>query len=212
MRGDPTPAENVTPRIKETAMAHGTPEREPCVTKEATYDIPTEWAQRRELVQAIMDNVVALLEREDRTTPPGGYSLRRILVETGVTLDMLRARVAHQAFAGGPPEAFWPPMRALLDTFDPDLGMLVCGPLERAPAYARFWEPETRALVRNVGMRRDTPDDARGQAASVQDSTRGAQPCMTPRDVRVKAARKALVQKLVELTRQLVERGGPAVL
>ena len=112
----------------------------------------TEWAQRRALVQAIMDNVMELLERMDRTTPPGGYSLRRILVATGVTLDTIRARVAHQAFAGGPPEAFWPPMRARLDTFAPELGSLVCDTLEMAPAYARFWEPETRALMRDVGM------------------------------------------------------------
>ena len=88
----------------------------------ALSDTATAWAQRRQLVQAIMDKVVALLERMDRTTPPGGSSLRRILVETGVTLDMLRARVAHQALAGGPLETFWPPMRALLDTFAPELG------------------------------------------------------------------------------------------
>src|SRR5262245_18181202 len=123
----------------------------------ALADTATEWAQHRQLVQAIMDKVVALLERMDRTTPPGDYSLRRILVETGVTLDMIRARVAHQAFAGRPPDAYWPPMRAPLDTFATDLGMLVCGPLERAPAYARFWEPETRALLRDVGRGQDTP-------------------------------------------------------
>ena len=190
-------------------MAHGTPAREPCVTKETTYDIPTEWEQRRLLVQAIMDNLMSIL---DKGSGDGFFSLRDIFEATAVTLDTIRARVAHQAFAGGPPEAFWPPMQALLDTFAPELGSLACGALEMAPAYERFWEPETRALMRDLGMRQDTPHNARGQAARGQDITMGTRPCMTPRDVRVKAARKVLVQKLVEQTRQLVERGGPAAL
>jgi hypothetical protein len=59
---------------------------------------------------------------------------------------MVRARVAHQAFAGGPPEAFWPPMRAVLDQFAPQLGELVCGGLEMDSAYEVFWEPEVREL------------------------------------------------------------------
>src|SRR5262245_57086029 len=70
-------------------------------------------------------------------------------------------------------------MRALLDTFAPDLGSLACDALEMAPAYARFWEPETCALLH---------------------------------DVRIEAARKALVQKLREHTQALVARGGPSLL
>jgi hypothetical protein len=111
---------------------------------------PTEWEQRRQLVEAIMVNVVRLMEQLDR--PPGtlrprhSYSLRDIFEETELTLDTIRARVAHQAFAGGSPEAFWPPMRALLDSFAPELGMLVCESLEWDPAYEVFWEPEVREL------------------------------------------------------------------
>src|SRR5262245_55106930 len=116
-------------------MAYGTPERAPCVTKETTYDIPTEWVQRRQLVLAIMDNLMSIL---DKGSGDGLISLRDIFEATAVTLDMIRARVAHQAFAGGPPEAFWPPMRALLDTFDPGLGSFACEPLDMAPAYERF--------------------------------------------------------------------------
>jgi hypothetical protein len=103
----------------------------------------TAWEQRRRLVQAIMDNLIA---RMDRGSGGNSFSLRRILADTGVTLDMVRARVAHQAFAGGPPETFWPSMCAVLDQFAPQLGMLVCEPLQWDPAYEAFWEPEVRAL------------------------------------------------------------------
>ena len=68
------------------------------------------------------------------------------MADTDVTLDTIRARVAHQAFASGPPEAFWPSMCAVLDQFAPQLGMLVCEPLQWDPAYEAFWEPEVRAL------------------------------------------------------------------
>jgi hypothetical protein len=156
-----------------------------------------------------MDNLMSIL---DKGSGDGFFSLRDIFEATAVTLDTIRARVAHQAFAGGPPEAFWPPMRALLDTFAPELGSLACGALEMAPAYERFWEPETRALLRDLGMRQDTPHDARVEAARGQDSTMGTQPCMTPRAVRVEAARQALVQKLREHTQALVARGGPSLL
>jgi hypothetical protein len=91
-----------------------------------------------------MDNLVYLIEQTDRTTPPGCYALRRILAETGVSIDTIRARVAHQAFGGEPPEAFWPPMRALLDQFATELGNLVCGGLDVDDAYELFWEPDTR--------------------------------------------------------------------
>jgi hypothetical protein len=109
----------------------------------ATSDTSTAWEQRRRVVQAIMDSLMSLL---DRGADGSGFSLRDILRATDVTLDTIRARVAHQAFAGGPPEAFWPPMKALLDTFAPELGMLVCGELEMDPAYERFWGPETQEL------------------------------------------------------------------
>ena len=104
---------------------------------------PTAWEQRRRLVQAIMDSLMSILHRG---SGGDGFSLRDILRATDVTLDTIRARVAHQAFAGGPPETFWPSMCAVLDQFAPELGMLVCEPLQWDPAYEAFWEPEVRAL------------------------------------------------------------------
>ena len=129
-------------------MAHDAPKQDSIDANVpmTTSGTPTEWEQRRRLVQAIMDSLGHLMEQMDHTTAPSGYSLRRILVETGDTLDMIRARVAHQAFAGGPPEAFWPPMRAVLDQFAPQLGELVCGGLEMDSSYEVFWEPEVREL------------------------------------------------------------------
>jgi hypothetical protein len=103
----------------------------------------TAWEQRRLLVQAIMDSLMSILHRGSGSD---GFSLRHILRAMDVTLDTIRARVAHQAFAGGPPETFWPSMCAVLDQFAPELGMLVCEPLQWDPAYEVFWEPEVRAL------------------------------------------------------------------
>src|SRR5262249_15179943 len=114
-------------------------------------------------------NLEELLERMDRTTPPGYYSLRRIFDETEVTLDMIRARVAHQAFAGGPPEAFWPPIRALLDGFAPELGWLVCGSLEMDPGYEAFWEPDVRELKALVGPQR--PPQAEREEVTMSNAT-----------------------------------------
>jgi hypothetical protein len=37
-------------------------------------------------------------------------------------------------------------MLALLDSFAPELGILVCESLEWDPAYEVFWEPEVREL------------------------------------------------------------------
>src|SRR5262245_65967005 len=94
-----------------------------------------------------MDSLISMLHRESGSD---GFALREILRATDITLDTIRARVAHQAFAGGPPEAFWPPMRALLDSFAPELGELVCSELEMERAYETFWEPDTRALMREM--------------------------------------------------------------
>ena len=112
---------------------------------------PTEWEQRRRLVQAIMDSLISILDRGAGGT---GFTLRDILRATDVTLDTIRARVAHQAFAGGPPETFWPSMCAVLDQFAPQLGKLVCEPLQWDPAYEAFWEPEVRELKALVGPKR----------------------------------------------------------
>jgi hypothetical protein len=153
------------------------------------------------------------MEQMDHTAAPGCYSLRRILVETGATLDMIRARVAHQAFAGGPPEAFWPPMRALLDRFFcPGLGEVVCDGLDMDRAYEAFWEPETRALMRDLGRWQDTPKDERVQAAGAQGIAVGTQHRMTQCDERVQAARQALRQRLQECAQELVARRGPAAI
>jgi hypothetical protein len=105
-----------------------------------------EWEQRRRLVQAIMEGVTALLDR-GAGLPGPGFTLREILRATGVTLDTIRARVATQAFAGGPPEAFWPAMRQVLDQFAPQLGDLMCARHKWDPAYERFWEADVRALT-----------------------------------------------------------------
>ena len=51
-----------------------------------------------------MDSLMSIL---DKGSGDGFFSLRDIFEPTDVTLDMVRARVAHQAFAGGPPETFW---------------------------------------------------------------------------------------------------------
>jgi hypothetical protein len=135
------------------------------------------------------------------------------LVETGVTLDTIRARVAHQAFADRPPEAFWAQVRALLDEFAPDLGSLVCSSLEMDPAYRTFWAPETRALMRDQSVWQDTPNGERVQAAGAQGVVAvGAQQRKTPRDETVEAARQALLQRLRECTQELVARGGPAAI
>jgi hypothetical protein len=104
---------------------------------------PTEWEQRQRLVQAIMDSLMSILHRKSGSD---GFALWDILRATDVTLDTIRARVAHQAFAGGPPETFWPSMCAVLDQFAPQLGLLVTEPLQWDPAYEAFWEPEVRAL------------------------------------------------------------------
>jgi hypothetical protein len=64
----------------------------------ATSDTSTAWEQRRRVVQAIMDSLMSLL---DRGADGDGFSLRDILRATDVTRDTIRARVAHQAFAGG---------------------------------------------------------------------------------------------------------------
>jgi hypothetical protein len=136
------------------------------------HDAPTEWEQRRRLVEAIMDSVGQILVQTDHSPdapkPPGHFSLRDIFEATEVTLDMIRTRVAHQAFAGGTPEAFWPPMRALLDDFAPELGSLACSSLEMDPAYERFWEPATRALMRGMGVEQATPHDATALGAAVE--------------------------------------------
>src|SRR5262245_19729878 len=89
----------------------------------------TQWVQRRQLVQAIMDQLPAFLDR-GADLGRGGCTLREILTAIEVTLDTLRARVATQAFADGPPEAFWPAMHRVLDQFAPQLGDLVCADLE----------------------------------------------------------------------------------
>ena len=104
---------------------HDQVEQDPNDTK---VNKPTEWEQRRRVVQRIMDKLTVSLDRS--------VSLR--------TLDAIGVRVAHQAFAGGPPEAFWPPMRALLDQCGPEWGRLVCEPLARDPAYDLLWEPRVR--------------------------------------------------------------------
>jgi hypothetical protein len=57
----------------------------------------TEWELRRRLVQEIMDHLRSLLDKGDGD----GFSLRDLLRTTAVSLDTIRARVAHQAFAGG---------------------------------------------------------------------------------------------------------------
>jgi hypothetical protein len=151
------------PKPKEFTMAEDAPQQNSIDANVpmTTSGTPTEWEQRRRLVQAIMDSLGQLMEQMDHTAAPSGYSplgLRRILVETGVTLDMIRARVAHQAFAGGPPEAFWPPMRALLDRFFfPEVGSLVCESLEWDPAYEVFWEPDVRELKALVAGWRQPP-------------------------------------------------------
>jgi hypothetical protein len=119
-----------------------------------TSGTPTEREQRRRLVQAIMDNLMSIL---DKGSGDGFFSLRDIFIATDVTLDMIRARVAHEAFAGGPPETFWPSMCAVLDQFAPQLGMLVCEPLQWDPAYEAFWEPEVRALKALVEPERQPP-------------------------------------------------------
>ena len=126
-------------------MAHDAPKQDSSDAKVpmTTSGTPTAWEQRRRLVQAIMDSLMSIL---DKGSGDGFFSLRDIFIATDVTLDMVRARVAHQAFAGGPPETFWPSMCALLDQFAPQLGMLVCEPLQWAPAYEAFWEPEVREL------------------------------------------------------------------
>ena len=104
---------------------------------------PTDWEQRRRLVQAIMDSLMSILHRG---ASGDGFALRDILRATDGTLDTIRARVVHQAFVGGPPETFWPSMCTVLDQFAPELGMLVCDPLQWDPAYEAFWEPEVNAL------------------------------------------------------------------
>ena len=126
-------------------MAHDAPKQDSSDAKVpmTTSGPPTAWEQRRRLVQAIMDSLMSIL---DKGSGDGFFSLRDIFEATEVTLDTIRARVAHQAFAGGPPETFWPPMRAVLDQFAPQLGELVCGGLEMDSAYETFWEPEVRAL------------------------------------------------------------------
>jgi len=125
-------------------MAHDAPKQDAIDAKVpmTTSGTPTAWEQRRRLVQAIMDSLMSMLDKGSGN----GFSLRDILRATDVTLDTIRARVAHQAFAGGPPEAFWPPMRALLDDFAPELGSLVCESVEWDPAYEMFWEPEVWEL------------------------------------------------------------------
>src|SRR5262249_20567574 len=87
--------------------------------------------------------------------------------------------------------------RTLLDDFAPELGDLVCGPLEMEPAYERFWEPETRALMRDWAVQ---------QASRAQEQSRP--PCAT----RLHAAEQALIQRLQECTQALVVRGGPSLL
>ena len=125
-------------------MAHDAPKQDAIDAKVpmTTSGTPTAWEQRRRLVQAIMDSLMSILDKGSGD----GFTLGDILRATDVTLDTIRARVAHQAFAGGPPETFWPPMRAVLDQFAPQLGELVCGGLEMDSAYETFWEPEVRAL------------------------------------------------------------------
>jgi hypothetical protein len=122
----------------------------------------TAWELRRRLVQAMMDHLRSLLEKGSDSP---GMSLRDILRTTAVSLDIIRARVAHQAFAGGPPEAFWPPMRALLDRFAPERGMLVCGSLEWDPAYEVFWEPEVRELQALVAGWRQPKQQSRNEGS-----------------------------------------------
>ena len=107
---------------------HDQVQQDPSDTKVSN---PTEWEQRRRVVQRIMDKLTVILDRS--------VSLRTLA-------DAIGIRVARQAFAGGPPETFWPSMCAVLDQCAPQLGMLVCEPLQWDPAYEAFWEPEVRAL------------------------------------------------------------------
>ena len=184
-----------------------------------TSGTPTEWEQRRRLVQAIMDSLGQLMEQMDHTAAPGCYSLRRILVETGVTLDMIRARVAHQAFAGGPPEAFWPPMRALLDSFFPELGSLVCESLEMERAYEAFWEPETRALMHEMSNATPEPESflnvvTQFLSAGRQVEAEGDQVVFTPSSGPLTAAQchfldcaEALSRTLAQVFEEAVARG-----
>jgi hypothetical protein len=109
-----------------------------------------------------MDSLRSLL---DRGADADGFSLRDILRATDVSLDTIRARVAQQAFAGEPPEVFWPPMKALLDRFAPGLSMLVCESLEWDPAYAVFWEPEVRELQALVAGWRQPKQQSRNEGS-----------------------------------------------
>src|SRR5215510_1755327 len=111
------------PKPKEFTMAHDAPKQDSIDANVpmTTSGTPTEWEQRRQLVQAIMGSLMSIL---DKGSGDGLLSLRDIFEAIDVTLDTIRARVAHQAFAGGPSEAFWPPMQALLDSFYPELGSL----------------------------------------------------------------------------------------
>ena len=87
-------------------MAHDAPKQDSSDANVpmTTSGPPQAWEQRRCLVQAIMDNLMSIL---DKGSGDGFFSLRDIFEATEVTLDTIRARVAHQAFAGGPPDTFW---------------------------------------------------------------------------------------------------------
>ena len=113
-----------------------------------TSGTPTEWEQRRRLVQAIMDNLIALM---DRGSGGNSFSLRRILADTDVTLDTIRARVARQAFASGPPEAFWPSMCAVLDQFAPSWACWCANRCSGTPLMRRSGSPESQGTASPCG-------------------------------------------------------------